>query len=140
MIQEWKVLENQIDLYDGSFDGLLTIAFDYYICGTIPSSILPESDYVFNLLDKVTVCKTEEMKAKRIYNGIVKNISYDTLYHCYYAFLSDNHNGICENKEIEIVKYILNGFKIGPQINNMLFLDYVLKVQKLRKNVLRRSS
>lgn len=132
----FKTKENSIYLYDGSFDGLLTISFDCYIKCEIPCKIISKDSYIFNMLDEVTFYETNETKSKRIYDGIVKNISYDTLYNCYYAFLSGNTNNICDNKEIEILKYILNGFKVGSNINNMLSLDYVLKVQKLRKNTL----
>lgn len=129
----WKPI-NKIILYDGTFDGLLSIVFDLYVRKEIPLKIIPENEYIFNMLDEVEVIETNEIKAKRIYDGIVKSISYTTLRECYYAFLSGNTNNICENKEIEIAKYILHGFAIGSKIDNMLSLDYVLKVQKLRKN------
>ncbi len=135
-----KVLANEVYLYDGTFDGLLTIVFDCYIRHSIPCKIFCESNYVFNLLDQITIYKTDELKSKRIYDGIIKNISYNALYNCYYAFLSNDTNAICSNKEMEILKYLIYGFQIGDSINNMLSLDYVFKVQKLRKNVLRRSS
>lgn len=131
----WKSV-NKIILYDGTFDGLLSIIFDLYIRQEIPLKIIAQNEYIFNILDETEVIKTNEIKAKRIYNGIVNSISYNTLRECYYAFLSGNTNNICENKEIEIAKYILHGFKIGNKIDNMLSLDYVLKVQKLRKNTL----
>ena len=127
----WKILENQVYLYDGTFDGLLTIVFDCYVAKSIPKEIISEQDYIPNLLDKSILIDTDEVKSKRIWNGIYEKISYTALYDCYHAFLS------CQlEKELPIVQYILNGFQVGPNISNMLALDYVLAVTKLRRNVL----
>lgn len=131
----WKSI-NEVFLYDGTFDGLLTIVFDSYISKEIPCKIVPQEEYIFNILDKTRIIKTDYSKADRIFNGICKNICEEALYDAYNAFLSTNKNHICENKEIEIVKFILNGFSIGPKIMTMLCLSYVLNVCKLRKNVL----
>ena len=118
-------------LYDGSFDGLLTIVFDCYMQKFIPSSIISEMNYLPNLLDEIQLISTDEVKAKRIWNGIHHSISYTALYDCYYAFLS------CQKgKEMAILKYLLHGFHVGSCISNQLSIDYVLEVSKLRKNAL----
>ncbi|MDO5556556.1 MAG: TIGR03915 family putative DNA repair protein [Clostridia bacterium] len=126
----WKYI-NWTYIYDGSFEGLLTIVFDCYINKKIPNKIVSEEEYMLNILDTCLYVKTNYEKSKRIVDGIVKNISYDVLYNSYNAFLSSK-----EFKEINILKYILNGFVIGPKIDTMLSIDYVLAVQKLKKNVL----
>ncbi len=132
----WKSI-NQIFLYDGSFEGLLTIVFYCYVSKKIPLKIIPEKEYIYNILDDIMMISTDYEKSSRIFSGISKNISDETLYNAYYAFLSSNYNGICLNKELEILKYLLHGFCIGPKINTMLSIDYVLHVMKLRKNVLK---
>lgn len=130
-IMDWEVLENQVYLYDGTFDGLLTIAFDCYVTQSIPRKIVPELKYETNLLESTTLIATDEVKAKRIWNGLYEKVSYQVLSDCYYAFLS------CQTqKEMVILKYIINSFLIGPKISNMLSVDYVVEVMKLRKNVL----
>ena len=131
VIMNWKILENEVYLYDGTFNGLLTIAFDCYIQQVIPSKIVPELDYETNLLEQCSYIPTDEEKAKRIWNGLYQNVSYQVLYDCYYAFLS-----YAPQKEVAILKYILNGFCIGGKISNLLSLDYVVEIMKLRKNVL----
>lgn len=129
----WKLL-NTIFLYDGTFDGLLTIAFNCYVSKQIPSNIVFEKHYLGNFLDTAIYVKTDKEKASRIWNGLYSNVSFDALYNCYYAFLS------CQkSKEINILKYILNAFIIGPKITSMLSIDYILEVMKLRKNVLHES-
>ena len=129
----WKLL-NTIYLYDGTFDWLFTIAFDCYVSKQIPSNIVFEKHYLGNFLDTAIYIKTDKEKALRIWNGLYSNVSFDALYNCYYAFLS------CQkSKEINILKYILNAFIVGPKITSMLSIDYVLEVMKLRKNVLHES-
>lgn len=39
-------------------------------------------------------------------------------------------------KELPIVKYLCLSFLVGPKVNTMLAVDYVFKVQALRKKVL----
>ena len=40
-----------------------------------------------------------------------------------------------KDKEINILKYLCNGFDIGPKINTMLTLSYVYKIISLKRNV-----
>ncbi|MFR2534833.1 MAG: TIGR03915 family putative DNA repair protein [Clostridia bacterium] len=118
-------------IYDGSFEGLLTIVFDSYLSKTLPFHIFSEATYQMNILDTIEWIKTDYHKADRIFHGIVKHISYNTLYQNYYAFLAED-----TRKEMAIVQYLLNGFVVGPKINTMLSLDYVFTVQSLRKRML----
>lgn len=127
----WKSV-NKVYIYDGSIDGLFTIVFDAYASKTLPTSIYSKNSYLYRFTDNVVNIETDYSKSERIFKGIEKNISSETLYQTYNAFLSCQ-----ENKEMNILKYILHGFVVGPKINNMLSLDYVLNVQKLCKNVLR---
>ena len=127
-ILDYQILENQVYIYDGTFDGLLTIVFDCYLQKTIPSNIMPESDYIPNLLEQTKHISTDEIKAKRIWNGIYHSISYTALYDSYYSFLS------CQNgKEMLILKYLLHGFMIGSRISNQLSIDYVIRYCKTPK-------
>lgn len=131
----WKSID-QIFLYDGSFEGLLTIVFDCYLSKEIPFKIVPEKEYMPNLFENTISISTDYEKSSRIFSGISKSISDETLYHAYHAFLSANAQHICDNKELEILKYLLHGFCVGPKVNTMLSIPYVLHVMKLRKNVM----
>lgn len=118
----YNILENQVYLYDGTFDGLLTIVFECYLQKTIPNNIVDEIDYIPNLLEQSKFITTDEIKAKRIWNGIYRSISYTALYDCYYAFLS------CQKgKEMLILEYLLHGFAVGSCISNQLSIDYVIR-------------
>lgn len=126
----WNVVEKTY-VYDGTFEGLLTIVFDCYIKKVIPLRIEPKNNIELNFLDTLEEKITDYEKSNRIFNGIVKNISYDTLYNSYYAFLSNT-----KEKEINILKYLLNGFVIGPKIDTMLSIDFVFAIHSMRKRML----
>ena len=99
-MSNWKLI-NTTYLYDGTFDGLLTIVFDSYSYKTLPQKIVPEEKYIENFLDKTQYIDTNYEKSKRVFDGINKNICYEALYNSFYAFLSDG-----KNKEINILKYL----------------------------------
>lgn len=126
-MSNWKLI-NKTYLYDGSFDGFLSIVFDCFSAKTLPQKIQVESMYLPNFLDKTLYIETDLKKAQRVFNGIEKNISYTTLYNTYYAFLSNE-----KDKEICLLKYICDGFEFGPKINNRLTISYIFKVMNLKK-------
>lgn len=126
-MSDWKFIDF-IYLYDGTFEGLLTIVFDCFTQHTFPKAIVPFIEYSFNFLEKTFTVKTETQKAQRIFQGILKNISYDTLYNAYYAFLSSE-----KGKELVIVQYLCLGFQVGDKVNHMLATSYVFKVLALKK-------
>lgn len=126
----WNIIEKTYT-YDGTFEGLLSIVFDCYIKKVIPFRIVVQNKLEPNFLDLIENKVTDFNKSKRIFDGIYKNISYTTLYTSYYAFLSNENE-----KEINILKYLLNGFVIGPKINTMLSIDFVFKVHAMKKRML----
>ena len=126
-MSNWKLI-NKTFLYDGTFDGFLTIVFNCYSNKTLPQKIFSELEYITNFLDRTIYIETDFEKSKRVFNGIEKSISYTTLYNTYYAFLSNE-----KDKEMYILKYLCDGFDIGPKINNMLTVSYVFKVMNMKK-------
>ena len=129
-MSNWKLI-NKTYIYDGSFNGFLTIVFDSYSSKTLPQKIYSEDNYIENFLDRKIIINTDYEKSQRVFNGIEKNICYDALYNSYNAFLSNE-----ENKEIYILKYLCNGFDIGPKINNMLTTSYVFKVINMKRRTI----
>ena len=126
----WKYID-EIFIYDGTFPGLLTIVFDSYVAGKIPIKICRDKNYEYNMLDKAIYIETDDEKAKRIFEGILKNVSFNTLYTAYNAFLSGQ-----KNTELTILKYVIAAFKVGTKIDDMLSIDYVLDTMKLRRATL----
>jgi len=125
---QWKFIDISY-IYDGSFNGLLTIVFDSYISKTIPRRIVTD-EFEVDLFCQYILLETDEEKANRIYNGVIKNVSLHCLYTAYHVFLSNS-----PTKEIDIVKYLLLGFEIGNKINHLLTNSLVLKLEKLSKHV-----
>lgn len=115
-------------LYDGTIEGLFSIIFKCYLDASIPCAIYPEKDFEPNFIEQSIFIPTEEEKADRISKGILNTISYLTAYNTYYSFLCSE-----KGKEMSIVKYLLDGFQIGPRINNRLSIDYVFDVHRMRK-------
>ena len=128
-MSNWKLI-NKTFLYDGTFDGLLTIVFDCYSTKTLPQNIKNEQNYNTNFLDDNIFITSNYEKSERVFKGIEKNICYDALYNSYYAFLSN-----VKNIELDILKYLCDGFDIGPKINTMLTTSYVYNVISTKKRV-----
>lgn len=129
-MSNWKLI-NKTYLYDGSFEGFLTIVFDAYSSKTLPQKIYNYYNYEENFLDKTIYIETDYKKSKRVFDGIEKNICHEALYNAYNAFLSNE-----KDKEIYILKYLCDGFNVGPKINNMLTISYVFKVINMRRKAL----
>ena len=129
-MSNWKLI-NKTYIYDGTFDALLPIVFDAYSNKVLPQKIYSNDNYVENFLDRTLYIQTDYEKSKRVFDGIEKNICYEALYNSYNAFLSNE-----KDKEMYILKYLCNGFDLGPKINNMLTISYVFKVINMRKKAL----
>ena len=129
-MHNWKHI-NTTYIYDGSFDGLLCIVFDSYINKTIPENIVC-NDYCINLFNTYKKITTDYEKSKRIYNGIVKNVSYKTLYYSYNVFLSNE-----KDKELIIYYFLLNSLKYQKNVLYMRNLKCVNKALTISNRVSR---
>ena len=129
-MSNWKLI-NQTIIYDGTFNGLLNIVFQCYSNKFLPQKIYDEKTYSPNFLDKTMYIDTDYTKSERVFSGINNNIGYEVLYNSFYAFLSDE-----KEKEMNILKYICEGFDIGPKINTMITVSYVYKVISMRRKAL----
>lgn len=126
-----RKLINKTYLYDGTFDGFLTIVFNSYASKTLPQKIFSEANYSPNFLDETLMIETDFEKSKRVFTGIEKNIGYTALHNTYYAFLSNE-----KEKEMALLNYLWDGFDIGPKINNRLTIPYVFQVMAMKKRSL----
>lgn len=129
-MSSWKLV-NKTLLYDGSFYGLLTIVFDCFYNKTLPAKICSRDCYVNNFLDDVYYIDTDEIKSQRVFDGMYAHVGYDAVYNSFYAFLSNDIH-----KEMDILKYLCDGFEVGPKINQRLTISYVSNVMAMRKRAL----
>ena len=118
-----------IYLYDGTFEGFLTCIFDAFSKKQIPYLIKSSKEFTSSILYSSLYTKTDFDKSSRVFNGIL-NLSDLVMYYTHNVFLSYH-----ENKEILLLNYLIQAFKYGPNINNMLTLNEVLTVQKISKTV-----
>ena len=126
-MSNWKLV-NKTYLYDGTLNGFLTIVFNCYEQKTLPQKIFSKEDYSPNFLDSSLFIETDFEKSQRVFNGIEKSIGYTTLYNTYFAFFSNE-----KDKEINLLKYLCDGFEFGPKINNRLTVSYIFKVMNMKK-------
>ncbi|MCI8443648.1 MAG: hypothetical protein HFJ37_00445 [Clostridia bacterium] len=64
-MSNWKLI-NKTYLYDGTFQGFLTLVFDSYATKTLPQKIVPQDIYVSNFLDQTQIIQTNHSKAQRV--------------------------------------------------------------------------
>lgn len=126
-MSNWKHI-NCIYVYDNSFYGLLSVIFECFNTKSIPLNItIHETN---NFLNKYVIIPTNELNAKRVYNGILNNISFSCLRFIYNTFLSNSNQ-----KELSILHYLIIGFEIGPKVDNLLCEKCVRDVQQTSKRV-----
>lgn len=111
-------------IYDGSFEGFLTVIYACYY-EKIPEAIEAESSYNINMLYQDKFIETDIIKSDKVYKAILEKISEDTLVHVYRAFLSE-----VKDIELKLFRYIQLGFKMGSKVNDFLSNEYVSEVQK----------
>ncbi|MGH4139962.1 TIGR03915 family putative DNA repair protein [Clostridium sp.] len=116
-------------IYDGSFDGFLTVIYNCYY-DRIPESIESENSYNINILYEDIMIETDTVKSNKVYVAILAKISEDALIHVYRAFLSE-----AQGIELKLFKYIQIGFKIGSKVNDLLTDETVNEVQKYSRKV-----
>ena len=118
-------------IYDGSFDGFLSVIHAcYYI--EEPDCIERRNSYTYDLLYEDKVIETDITKSNKVHTAILEKISEDTLIHVYRGFLSEK-----ATIEIKILKYIQLGFRLGSRVNDLLSNEIVSEVQKYSARVAR---
>jgi len=123
-------LNNIIYLFDGTFFGFLTVVFECFDnknfdCRIMVNGIIQES-----ICFRYIYLETDNKKAERVVSGIKRKISEIAFENVYLSFLSFD-----ENVFLDILKYLRLGFKVGGNVENYKTLDFVINVQKKRRNV-----
>lgn len=116
-------------LCEFSFNGILTAIYDSYLYKEIPEEIIFHND-AFTLFSEIKSITTNEEKAEKVRQHIIRKISKDALNNTYLAFLS-------EKSEIGtfIFQYIRLGFQMGSQLDADLANPIVHKIHALREKV-----
>ena len=119
-------------IYDGSFDGFLCCIFTAYEQKITSPSIRKESENNNQLFIISETIYTDEVKAKRVWNGVKDKTSLSQQKDLFKAFLSE-----IKGVENTLFSYIKNIFKNPKQLN----IDYsnkdILKISQVAKMVQR---
>jgi probable DNA metabolism protein len=116
-------------IYDGSFDGFLSVIYACYY-QKVPESIERESSYNFSMLFEDEIIETDMVRSNKVYKAIIEKISKDTLVYIYQAFLSE-----ARGMELKLFKYIQLGFMMGIKVSDFLTDGTVNEVQKYSRKV-----
>ncbi|MDK2806668.1 MAG: hypothetical protein PWQ94_1832 [Thermoanaerobacterium sp.] len=117
-------------IFDGTFDGLMTVIYVSYYNHQVPNDILSENSYQKNFLGDDIYISTDINKSNKVQNAIKNKISKEALKNIYYVYLSE-----LESSYMLIYKYVRLGFKIGRKINYFLQNDIVNDVIKLSQRI-----
>lgn len=116
-------------LYDGSFEGLLTILYHCFKSEG-PEAICRIDDFSPDLFSKPRHIQTDSSLAGKVYSAVEKQISVQSLRHIYYAHLSEK-SGV----ELQIYRYIKLGWKLGWQLDDHLGCDEVAAIHTISRRV-----
>lgn len=119
-------------IYDGSFDGLLSVIYTAVYSRITPCGIGTEKDLQFTFDTRYIDITTDKNHAKRVYDAIFQKIGSFGMRRLYYVFLSCN-----PQKDLVIYKYMMLGFKNGEITNSALSDDTVAAAYRIAENVSR---
>ena len=110
MSSEKEEFINEIYLYDGSFEGFLTVIFDCWNNKAL-SGIYTEKKHQPKFTDTITSITTDEAKAFRVQTWVLNAFGEKILTKIYRVFLTEE-----EDVEIYIFRYLKLLFKKGKGI------------------------
>lgn len=123
---------DKVYIYDGTFEGILTIVYKVFSEKIIPFDIMKEGIYKTNLFGSYEYVETNYDMSSRVMKSIPSKISDLAFYYVYNAFLCNK-----KDKEMNILLFLVNGYKYGYKITGLRNLDCVLVVEKYSKMVRR---
>jgi len=119
-------------IYDGSFDGLLTVIHTAVYSRVVPVGIGTDRNLQIAFNTRYREVKTNPSLARKVYDAAYKKIGAFGMRRLYYVFLSDD-----KNKDLIIYKYMMLGFKNGEITNSALSDDTVAAAFQIAANVSR---
>jgi probable DNA metabolism protein len=117
-------------LFDGSFEGFLCVVYAFYYEGIVPVSIQTADDYQPSIAQEEYFVVTDDERAKKVEKAIRKKISQDASRKVSYAFLASE-----ADRYINLLHYIVFGFRVGHMVDSHMHHDFVLRVHKLAREV-----
>lgn len=119
-------------IHDGSFNGFLTCIYECYYSYKNASLIFSKHTFEENLLYEKKYIPTDDIKANKVYNSLLKNTGEDVVENIYYAYLSDTKD--CFSLAL---KYVQIAFKLGAIVNHHIYDSRVKNILSLKSKVLK---
>lgn len=117
-------------LYDGSFEGFLTLVYDVYYEALKPTSIVKEEPKVL-LFEPLHTIFTDEHKAKKVLFALQKKFTKEHYQRIFHIFLCDSISF-----EMDLLAFVVLGFKDQKALSNIT-LPAVFKLQSLECELFR---
>ncbi len=117
-------------LYDGSFEGFLTLVYDVYYEALNPTSIMKNEPKEL-LFEPLHVVFTDETKAHKVLLALQKKFSKEHYQRIFHTFLCDSISF-----EMELLAFIVLGFKEQKTLENIT-IPAVFKLQSMENELLR---
>ena len=126
-----NLTRKQVDVvFDGTFEGFLSVVYAYYYEGILPRSIQYSDAFQLSIVQDEYFVVTSIDNAKKVEKALSKKISANAKGNVQYAFLSS-----APDRYDLLFQYIVTGFKVGSSIDNHLQNETVHRVQKLAREV-----
>ncbi len=117
-------------IYDGSFEGLLTVVFEAFERRVWPSGIEREQVAQPVMFGETVDVTTDGAKAQRVWKGLEKRLSADALQALYYTYLWEQ-----PGHEMLFFGYARLAFQSKENIEGNFTVPAVLQVQQIKKQV-----
>jgi len=117
-------------IYDGTFDGLMTVLYEVFKKGLPVGDIVADRHFQPSLFAPSLRIETDTKKAGRFIESLRKNISPKALRHAYYVCAS-------EKKEAGNItyRYLQKGFALGQKVDFHLLDPHVAAAHAISKKV-----
>ena len=118
--------------YDGTFEGLLTVLFSIYESKSPPNSMQPEATAQTGLFAQPIYLDTDETRATRVWEGLLKTMNTEARARLYHVFLSED-----ADRELLIFRYVDLALRSPQDVaENYANVD-VRRVQRLAQMMFR---
>ncbi len=119
-----------IYLHDGHFDGFLTCIYEHYYTQKV-DGIYPEAGYEPTLISDAVLIETDGVKAKKVYDAILRQLGEDIYWDIFYTFLSND-----PVKDCHLLNYMMVAFKMGRDIYLLHTHAVTYPIKRISKKVM----
>lgn len=117
-------------LYDGTFEGLLTVVFEAYARKIWPQQIMAEDQAQPGLFGTTAYIPTDTAKADRVWSGLLRKVSETARTHAYRCFLSE-----LPGVEMTLFAFVRLAFGGQEGVEHNYAADCVRQVDRISKQV-----